>query len=67
MGTDGLPSSASINSAFMVIFVVVCNKIRPRRLMWELVIHLWVWTNFLLNETWAVVHDKNNPIEGLLF
>lgn len=41
MGTDGLPSSASINRAFMVIFVVVCNKIRPWRLMWKFVIHLW--------------------------
>lgn len=55
MATDGLPSSASINRAFMVIFVVVCNKIRPQRLMWKLVIHLWLWTSFLLNRVKATV------------
>lgn len=67
MGIDGLLSFVLINSVFMVIFVVVCNKIRFRRLMWELVIYFWVWTNFLLNEIWVVVYDKNNFIEGFFF
>lgn len=67
MGIDGLLSFVLINSVFTVIFVVVCNKIRFRRLMWELVIYFWVWTNFLLNEIWVVVYDKNNFIEGFFF
>ena len=65
MATDGLPSAASINRAFMDIFVVVCNKIRSWRLIGKLVIHLWVWVSFLLNAAESTVHGRNQPFQDL--
>lgn len=51
MGTDGLPSSASISKAFMLVFVETRNKTGPRRSVGRPVIHLWVGVSALINET----------------
>lgn len=51
MGTDGLPSSASISGAFMLMLVEAHDETGPRRSAGRLGTHLWVGVRVLLNET----------------